>query len=127
MVFRALMILAIVAVVVCLLTFPWILVHFVPWKIAVLEMAATALLGVVVFWNLIVRWRSAISKRWDDGFFSSDVLLDGSLILLAAILLILPGVMTDLAGALLLIPPTRWLIVAAFHAGKRDKRDDVAS
>ena len=43
-----------------------------------------------------------------------DVIIDGAVLLLAGALLLLPGIVSDMAGLLLLIPPVRWLIVAAW-------------
>lgn len=56
-----------------------------------------------------------IQQELSQGRMPTDSLIDGALILLAGILLISPGVLTDLVGILLMIPPTRilfrrWLI-----------------
>jgi UPF0716 family protein affecting phage T7 exclusion len=40
-----------------------------------------------------------------------EALMDASLILSAGILLVIPSILTDVAGLLLLIPPVGWLIV----------------
>jgi UPF0716 protein FxsA len=104
-----------VVALVCALIFPWILISYVPWKIAVLEVAASALLGMAVLWHLKMRWGRRIGARLVTCEFSGDILLDGGLLLLAAILLVMPGVITDLAGLMLLIPPVRWLLVMCFR------------
>jgi UPF0716 protein FxsA len=50
----------------------------------------------------------------------TDSLLDGVMIIVAAVLLITPGVLTDLFGITLLIPPCRrfyrWLLSRWFQA-----------
>jgi UPF0716 protein FxsA len=100
-----------VVVLACVLLFPWILVNYVPWRIAVLEVVATALLGLAVLWYWRMRHTRRIGARLVACEFPGDVLLDEGLILLGAILLILPGVKTDVIGLLLLIPPVRWVLV----------------
>lgn len=99
----------------CALAFPWILISWVPWKIAVLEVAASALLGLAVLWHLKMRWGRRIGARLVACEFSGDILLDGGLLLLAAVLLLMPGIITDVAGLLLLVPPVRWMLVACFR------------
>ena len=56
-----------------------------------------------------------IQQQLSQGRMPTDSLIDGALILLAGVLLITPGVLTDLVGILLMIPPSRilfrrWLI-----------------
>ena len=48
-----------------------------------------------------------IRLRMDQGSFPASELIDGVLVLAAGIVLITPGLVTDIAGFLLLIPPTR--------------------
>ncbi|MGC9324017.1 MAG: FxsA family protein [Desulfomonilia bacterium] len=50
---------------------------------------------------------SRIRKNLDSGIMPSGELIDALLVLIAGIVLITPGFMTDLAGILLLIPFTR--------------------
>jgi UPF0716 protein FxsA len=50
-----------------------------------------------------------IQQELSQGRMPTDSLIDGALILLAGVLLISPGVLTDLVGILLMIPPTRVL------------------
>jgi UPF0716 protein FxsA len=50
-----------------------------------------------------------IQQELSQGRMPTDSLIDGALILLAGVLLISPGVLTDLVGILLMIPPTRIL------------------
>ena len=49
-----------------------------------------------------------------------DALVDGALILVAAVLLITPGVLTDLAGFTLLIPPFRAVVKRGVQAWLRN-------
>lgn len=48
-----------------------------------------------------------IRDEMNEGRLPTAAILDGVLILVASILLITPGVLTDAAGVLLLLPPTR--------------------
>ena len=51
-----------------------------------------------------------IQQEMNQGLFPAESLLDGLLILFAGAVLITPGVITDIAGFLILIPPVRSLI-----------------
>lgn len=50
---------------------------------------------------------SSIRMKMDAGEFPADELMEGLLILAAGIVLITPGILTDIIGFLLLLPPTR--------------------
>jgi len=64
-------------------------------------------------------WR-AVQQQLARGELPADSLLDGLLILVAGAVLITPGVITDLTGFALLVPPIRGLVkrylVARFKA-----------
>ncbi|WP_254510515.1 FxsA family protein [Anatilimnocola floriformis] len=73
----------------------------------VLFVVITGLLGTVM-----LRWQglAALRKIQDDlrnRRMPTDSLMDGALVVLASVLLILPGVLTDVVGITLLIPPLR--------------------
>ena len=51
-----------------------------------------------------------LRKNLDDGRLPAEPIVDGVLILVAAAVLITPGVLTDLAGFFLLVPASRRLI-----------------
>ncbi len=51
-----------------------------------------------------------LQREMQEGRFPGDALLDGFLILIAGVLLLTPGLLTDICGFLLLIPVTRTLI-----------------
>jgi UPF0716 protein FxsA len=69
----------------------------------------TGLLGAWLARTQGVRTYRRIQQELSQGRMPTDSLIDGALILLAGILLITPGVLTDLVGILLMIPPTRIL------------------
>lgn len=53
-----------------------------------------------------------IQSELQQGKMPSDALIEGLLLLIAGIVLITPGLLTDCAGILLLIPPARKLCLA---------------
>lgn len=84
-----------------------ILADYTDWKFA---LALVILTGVGGAW--LVRhqgWRALrrIQAEVQAGHLPGDALVDGLLILVAGILLLTPGVLTDLAAIGLLIPSTR--------------------
>ncbi len=54
-------------------------------------------------WNTLARLQDAVR----EGRLPADELLDGVLVVVAAVVLITPGFLTDVAGLLLLFPPSR--------------------
>jgi UPF0716 protein FxsA len=69
--------------------------------------------GVLGAW--LVRYQSwqtlrKISAELDAGRMPAESMLDGLLVLIAALLLIMPGVLSDAVAILLLFPPTRSLL-----------------
>ena len=65
-----------------------------------------------------------VQQRLARAELPGDDLLDGLLILIAGALLVTPGVMTDVAGFVLLAPPTRALVRRGI---KRRLRHDLAA
>ena len=57
-------------------------------------------------WKVLERVRGRSSRR----SVPADSLIDALLVLLAGVLFVLPGVLTDVVGIVLLIPPTRQLV-----------------
>jgi UPF0716 protein FxsA len=69
----------------------------------------TGLLGAVMLrLQGITAWRN-VQRDLREGRMPTDSLLDGLMIVIAAVLLITPGVLTDLVGITLLFPPCRRL------------------
>jgi UPF0716 protein FxsA len=80
-------------------------------------------------WNTLARLQAAVR----EGRLPADELLDGVLVVVAAVVLITPGFLTDVAGLLLLFPPSRapvreWLRkkveVRVRDASRRPRDDD---
>ncbi|MEX2119146.1 MAG: FxsA family protein [Pirellulales bacterium] len=84
------------------------------WKLTVLVILATGLLGAALArrqgWRV---WRR-IQDELGQGRLPADSLQDGVLVMTAAALLVSPGLLTDLAGFLLLVPPVRGLVKRQF-------------
>jgi len=67
----------------------------------------TGLLGAVMLrWQGLQAWRN-VQQDLQSGRMPTESLIDGALILVASLLLITPGVLTDLVGITLLIPGLR--------------------
>jgi UPF0716 protein FxsA len=80
------------------------------WWIPILLVIIDGLAGA-----LLVRWQGwrAIGRIQDElrqGRVPTDALVDGFLVLVAGLLLITPGMLTDLVAFALLVPPLRRLI-----------------
>jgi UPF0716 protein FxsA len=69
----------------------------------------TALLGVVIARIEGLRKLQQIKQSLSQGIVPAEEIVDGLLIFVAGILLIIPGVLTDLFALVLLIPYTRTL------------------
>jgi UPF0716 protein FxsA len=72
----------------------------------------TGLLGAVLAkqegLRVVRRWQESVAQ----GRMPEEGILGGALVLVGGVLLITPGVLTDLAGLLLLLPPTRRWVAA---------------
>ncbi len=76
----------------------------------VLLVIITALVGAFLVklegLNVVVRFQRALHQ----GIFPAREIFDGAMILVAGALLVTPGVLTDIAGFLMVFPPTRRLL-----------------
>lgn len=80
------------------------LIHFWP------TLALIFTTGIVGAWLARLQGRRvlvAIRQRLSRGELPGDDLVDGLLILIAGVVLVTPGLLTDLTGLLLLVPPVR--------------------
>jgi len=83
--------------------------HAVGWLLAVVLLFGTSILGVRL---LRIQGRSAIervSHAVSERRAPAAAAIDGALGFLGAALLVVPGFVTDVFGALLILPPTRTL------------------
>jgi UPF0716 protein FxsA len=78
-------------------------------------------LGLVLVTGLLGAWLAkregrSVVRSWREataqGRLPADGILSGALVLVGGVLLVTPGLVTDVVGFLLLIPPTRRLIAA---------------
>ncbi len=79
------------------------------WWVPIAIVVATGIAG-----GTLARWQGwraleRIREEMRSGRVPADALIDGFLILLAGILLVTPGILTDLVGIAFLIPPVRAL------------------
>ena len=75
------------------------------WTIAIV--AATGLLGATLARRQGARAWGAIQAELREGRMPAGAVVDGLLILIGALVLLTPGILTDLLGFALLAPPTR--------------------
>ena len=93
----------------------WLGQHTV-WWVPILLVVSTAMLGAV-----LARWQGwQVLRRIQDEMRAqrvpTDALIDGAMILVAAVLLVTPGVLTDVVGIVLLVPPLRHLVKQGLKA-----------
>ncbi|MFP4624901.1 MAG: FxsA family protein [Gemmatimonadota bacterium] len=75
------------------------------WTLGIV--VATGLLGATLARRQGLRAWGAIQAELREGRMPGGTLVDGLLILIGGIVLLTPGILTDLAGFGLLLPPTR--------------------
>jgi UPF0716 protein FxsA len=80
------------------------------WQTAALLIIVPGVLGAWLIRRAGIHCLRTIRSRLAAGEVPADSLLDALFILVAGILLLTPGVLTDLAGLVLLIPWTRSLV-----------------
>ena len=91
------------------------------WALAVLLLLGTSVLGA---WLLRIQGRAAVARvslAMSERRASGRAAIDGALGFLGAALIVVPGFVTDVLGALLLLPATRRLTrrwLASHYAGR---------
>ncbi|HWB11499.1 MAG TPA: FxsA family protein [Pirellulales bacterium] len=84
----------------------WLSAH-TDWRLTVLFVLGTGALGAwLIRWQGWRAWRN-IRDELARGELPAESIQDGLFILVAGLLLITPGVLTDVAGVVLLVPPFR--------------------
>jgi UPF0716 protein FxsA len=93
----------------------WVLLQIgraVGFANAVLFVVITALLGAFLAKSQGVRVMREWQQAMAQGRLPDEGVLSGALVLVGGLLLVSPGVITDVFGILLLLPPTRRLAAA---------------
>ncbi len=73
----------------------------------ILLIVITGVLGAIMARLEGIRTVRQIAKNLSEGIVPAEELMDGVLIFIAGVVLVTPGVITDVAGLLLLFPYTR--------------------
>jgi len=81
---------------------------FVGWRVPLTAAVATAALGVLVILYYQWRWSEAVTKRLEaePGLLDSESFAK-MLLLVAGIMLLVPGILTDTLAVVLLVPWVR--------------------
>ncbi len=80
------------------------------WEFTLALVLVTGMLGAWLARREGLRCWRRVDEEIAAGRLPGDPLIDGLMILLAGALLVTPGILTDLVGFLLLIPPARRLL-----------------
>jgi UPF0716 family protein affecting phage T7 exclusion len=83
--------------------------NYVQWGTVLFAFPLIAVLGWLIIVFLPGHYRRAIDAACVSGQMTPEA-LNGRLIQVAAILFIIPGVLTDVVALVLLFPPFRWII-----------------
>jgi UPF0716 protein FxsA len=98
-------------------------VHLIGFAGAILVCILTTLAGLSTLRRIglsaILRLRQAVARRTrEQSGFSREAVLDGTLAALGAVLLILPGFVSDLVGLALAAPSVRFWVAEKLQLGK---------
>ena len=76
----------------------------------------TAVLGALLLRHQGLATLDSVRKTMQRGEAPAQPLLEGLMVLLGSVCLMIPGPITDVVGALALVPPVRrWLVSRFFH------------
>jgi UPF0716 protein FxsA len=100
-----------------------VLADYTSWQFALLEILASGVLGLAVLRHVTSQFGRRIMSRLAAQEFPGDALAHGAILFIAGVLLVLPGVMGDVVGMLLLLPPVRWLVVVHLKRRYRARAD----
>ncbi len=86
-------------------------VRYASWQVLLVESLGSGVLGLVVIGVAISRYASAIAATLEHEEYLDERLSSGLLLLLAGVLLLVPGLLTELLGLALLPPRTRLAVL----------------
>ncbi len=86
--------------------------QFATWAVLVGVSLGSGLLGLAVIGIAVWRYAAAVAAKLDRDECLDDDLASGLVLVLAGVLLLLPGILCDCLGLLLLLPWTRRFFVA---------------
>ena len=78
--------------------------------VTLLLLLGTALLGAALARHEGLKTLRRVQSKLADGIMPDEELLDGALILVAGVMLLTPGLLTDVWGVFLLIPGSRRVV-----------------
>lgn len=107
----------------------WLLIEIGQWIgtwPTIFIVASTGFVGVLLARSQGLSVLYRIRDELYQGDLPGEALIDGACILIGGAFLLTPGLITDLSGFLLLIPPTRRLIKAAARRYLQRKLDSGA-
>ena len=81
----------------------------------------TGAAGAILVRTAGIQCLFTVRQQLQSGMFPADELCNGLLILIAGALLITPGLLTDIAGFALLVPPVRAVIKTRLRASLEKK------
>jgi UPF0716 protein FxsA len=101
-------------------------VHLIGFAGAILACILTSLAGLSTLRRIglsaLLRLRQLVAGRTGEQRFSRESILDGTLAGLGAVLLILPGFVSDLVGLALVAPSFRFWVTERLTLGKFGRR-----
>jgi len=91
------------------------------WLVVIGLLVGAGLLGAFLARQQGLRSLGRLSEEMRRGELPADAIFDAMLVSFAALLLILPGLLSDLVAILLLVPVSRRAIKAALRRGARGR------
>ena len=85
-----------------------VLMGVIGWQVILLLVILTALVGMLLVRAEGRHTLAKMQRKAAQGEVPTDELLDGALLLVAGVLLLTPGLVTDFVGFVFVLPPTRY-------------------
>ncbi|MHB9288103.1 FxsA family protein [Halobacteriales archaeon Cl-PHB] len=85
-----------------------VLTGYLGWQVIILLVVLTGLVGMLLVRAEGRHTLAKMQRKAAQGEVPTDELLDGALLLVAGVLLLTPGLVTDAIGFVFVLPPTRY-------------------